>query len=1086
VDPDLGAARSSVERKLAKFREHGKPMAYDQPDEAMAFYLEQRLPPGSSALPLEKLVSADAEIRAREAALAAVRGGGPGPGGIGEWSEIGPGNVGGRTRVIVIDPSNPNTVYAAGVAGGVWKSTDAGASWTATDDLMQNLAVCSLAMDPDNPQILYAGTGEGFFNGDSVRGLGIFKSTDGAQTWTQLKSTVEGVPNGAFHRVTDIVISPNDSKRLYAATRFGVWRSTDSGASWSIVLSNPAFDLTNPTGAPTSSGCTDLAIRPDRDPDVLFAAFGIFEQDGLYRSNDGGDTWTKLGTTDDIQLANQGRMVLAIAPSNANYVYICMADNGRTGREDGLLVNVFRSTDGGNTWQARGDLTNANTRNLLSNLVYGNGCFGNNTYSQGWYDNIILVDPLDPEIVWVGGIDLFRSNDGGRTFGVASYWYFSPGDTNYVHADQHALAFHPQYNGTTNQVLYSGSDGGIYRTSNARASAAANGCPFDGDALPLIIWESLNNGYGVTQFYHGDSARDIDQFAGGTQDNGTNLVRSRIATNGWVEILGGDGGYVAIDPSNPSVIWAESQGFPSIFKSVDGGADFRWGGFGISDNDGLFITPFAMDQNNADILWIGGSRPWRTVDGRFWTPAAEVDPENPSAYPFSNIGRISAIGIAPSDSNVVYLGYTSGVVVRSFDALAEKPTWIVHDTDNGLPASYCSSIAVHPQNPRVAYVTYSRFDVEHIFRTVDGGQTWSSIDSLSAEGIPDIPVHWIVVRPTDPSQLFAGTELGVFASDDAGVSWQPVNAGLAHTVVETLDLKDENTLVAFTHGRGAFLTALQPADCNGNGTPDAEENFADCNGNGLPDACDVASLASTDCDADGVPDDCQPDSDHDGIGDVCDNCPGVANADQLDTDGDGTGDPCDRCPTSNDGEDSDGDGVADTCDNCPSRANADQADADGDGAGDACDNCAGRSNADQGDADGDGVGNVCDNCLTRRNANQADRDGDGVGDACDNCPSVANTNQRDRDRDGIGDACDSSSTSSDTDDDGGQPEPNPSDDDEPDDEPGQDTPPADDDGADDGDPGMTPEPTPRMCGFGLLGMMPLTLAGLAALRRRAA
>lgn len=844
----LASAQDRICKKGEKLARTG-PKRYDEPAGAMEFYLQQRLAPGRNLLPLERLQAARQQIQAREAAAQALRGAGPFPGDVTNWTKIGPGNIGGRTRGFVIHPTNPNVLFAAGVAGGIWKSTDAGATWTALDDLLLNIAVNSLAIDPVNPDVLYAGTGEGFFNSDAVRGLGIFKTTDGGTTWAQLAGTVDGsVPFGAFFRVNDLVISPNDHNRLYAATRYGVWRSTDAGATWSVVLANPFF-----TGGPvlsngSSVGCTDLAVRADTNPDVLFAAFGSFGPDGLFRSTDGGTTWSQLGTAADLVVPNQGRMAIAIAPSDNDTVYVCMADNADTGNPTGTLVDVFRSTDGGDTWSPRVDFGSLTGPWLLSNLVFATGCAGTSNFAQGWYDNIIAVDPLDPDIVWVGGVDLFRSDDGGVNWGIASYWFFSPGDVNYAHADQHNIVFHPGYDGAANQIMYATNDGGLFRTANARAATSQEDCPFARGIgpLPAIVWEDLNNGYGVTQFYHGDSARDRDAFGGGCQDNGTLLVESVATPEGWFEIVGGDGGYFAIDPTNSLVLYAETQRFPRMQKSVDGGASFFDATAGINDADGLFITPFAMDPSNSNVLWTGGSRPWRTTDGAAnWTLAAPGDPGDPGDDPFPSAGRLSAVAVAPTNSNVVYLGFENGVVARSTNALASPPNWTEFTDANGLPFGFISSLAVSPVDADTAYCTSSTFDVSHVLKTVNGGVAWTSIDGPAAAGVPDIPVHWVAIRPCNPQQLYAGTELGVFVSDDDGVNWTPVNAGLAHTVVETLDFQDDNTLIAFTHGRGAFRAELFDAD--GDGFGDGCDNCAtranadqrDCDANLVGDVCEI-------------------------------------------------------------------------------------------------------------------------------------------------------------------------------------------------------------------------------------------------------
>ena len=796
TDAQVESARANAERKRDELAEEG-PMAFDRPGEAQEFFVRQRLRPGESSLPIEHLRSELDALRLREAAALTVTPPPRRPGDVRGWSALGPGNVGGRTRAIVIDPNAPEVMYAAGVAGGVWKSTDGGASFVACDDSMLNLAVCCLAMDPEDSSVIYAGTGEGWYFADVfVRGLGIFKTTDAGATWTQLPGTVSGVPAGAFDYVNDVVISPNDSNRLYAATRTGVWRSLDAGESWSVVLSNPEYIATPPTTNGSVVGCTDLVVRADKSPDVLFAAFGSSEADGLFRSLTGGNTWQPYGVS-----SNQGRMSIALAPSDNDVMYILMADNG-SGAPLGQLVNVFRSVDGGNSFTAQVDFGSLTGPWLLSNLILATGCIPGGVYSQGWYDNVIAVDPIDPDIVWVGGVDLFRSVDGGQNFEIAGYSIFYqsvPLPPYYIHPDNHAIVFHPQYDGTSNQTMYVGNDGGVFRTQNARAATSLEDCPLPPDQpLPAIVWQNLNNGYAVTQFYHGDSARDSDVYIGGCQDNGTNRVQAANTPNDWELVFGGDGGYVAIDPTNSQVVYVEYHVFPSFQKSTNGGDSFVAASNGITDTDGIFITPFAMDELHPNVLWTGGRRPWRTLNGASSWHVAGPD--------FAGPAQISAIAVAPSNGNVVYLGFTNGYVARSTNALNASPTWSIFT--NGLVGSWVSSLAVDPVDPNVAYCTYSNYGVPHVLRTVNGGLSWSSIDGIAFDGVPDIPVHWIAVRPCNREQLYAATELGVFASDDQGTTWQPVNAGLPHTVVESLDFQDENTLVAFTHGRGAFLARL--------------------------------------------------------------------------------------------------------------------------------------------------------------------------------------------------------------------------------------------------------------------------------------
>ncbi len=765
---------------------------YDQPGEALTFYAGQRLPAGVTALSASMYDDGMRQLNAlpqmdvstMKPVNGIVQAGSP-------WSDIGPGNVGGRTRAILIDPNTPATMYAGGVAGGIWKSTDSGSTWTILDDFMENMAVTTLAFDPANPNTIYAGTGEGVFNVDAVRGDGIFVSIDAGVTWTQIASTAN---NSNFYYVMDVVVSPNNSSHIYAATRTGVWRSTNGGTSWTQVVNHSGVN----------SRCTDLAIRTGTSSsDTVFAACGTFSIQGvIYRTTDGA-TWSSVYTE-----ANMGRTELAIAPSNQNTIYGLVSSTASGNYQYGLL-RVIRSTTGGDSgsWLSRvdnGDPTLQNTL-LLTNPYMR--CNFDSYFNQGWYDNVIAVDPTDANTVWAGGIDLFKSTDGGASWAAASIWW-NDTDTWYVHADQHAIVFHPNYDGSSNETMYVGNDGGIFRTNAAASGTTQDPCNVF-SSLADFGWTSLNNGYNITQFYHGDTYPTGTTYFGGTQDNGTNL--GTTASTSWTEINGGDGGYVAVDPSNTSILFAETTNL-SIRKSTDGGVNFATSTTGITEAPGnfQFINPFIMDPNNSNRLWTGGCTLWRTDNqGTSWTQASITNQVSGSCATIP-MNSIASWAVQPGNSNLVMAGDEIGNIYRNTAATSATSgtTW----TDVANMGGYVSSISFDPNSASTVYATVSTFGATHLWQSTDSGATWAAFGGT----LPDIPFHSVLVETGNSNRIFVGTDRGIIMTMDGGTTWCYAQ-GFPRVPAEWMDEETESGttyLYAFTHGRGALCAPISTIPTN--------------------------------------------------------------------------------------------------------------------------------------------------------------------------------------------------------------------------------------------------------------------------------
>jgi hypothetical protein len=805
----------------AELRERIKELrhkAYDHPEEAQEFFLKKRLPVGAKILPIVSYTAARSlmEDMAQQSMLhhqqlptrreAAAQGLQNHDSAV-DWSNVGPGNIGGRTRGLVIDPTAPTTMYAAAVDGGVWKTTNGGQNWAPTTDLLSNIATNSLVMDPADAQVLFAGTGEGYFNEDAANGLGIYTTRDGAATW----NLVPGTATADFLFVNHIEISPSTGM-LYAATNSGVMRLDQKSGTWTRIF----------TAVPAPKqfgGCLDLRIRSSdlghTSPraaahDVAFVSCGTFSQAQVLQ-NKSADTNGKFTVV--LSVPEQGRTSLAIAPSNPAVIYALAArnDNGPRGEYNQGLLGVFRSTEGGDagTWTTQNFDSSGNRLNtrLLSNAVIANlvGCgFGgpNGFENQGWYDNVIAVDPTNENRVWAGGIDLFRSDDGGKNWGEASYWWVQGESPAYAHADHHVVVFDPGFNGTTNRRMFDGGDGGVFVTDDALASTAhGKGAECD-PSNTAVVWSSLNSTYTVTQFYSGSIFPGGSAYFGGAQDNGTSAGNDQSGANNWSEILGGDGGFTALDPTKTQNLYAENTGL-SIAFSPDSGVDWFDATRGIAESpfDFMFINPFIMDPNAPTRLWTGGLFAWRTDDGGAnWSRASRLIPG-----PVGN--QASAWAVAPGNSDKVLMGTTVGFIANTQKGTTStgKTFWGSAFPQEG----FVSSVAFDPQNLTTVYATYSSFQTVHVVVSHDGGGHWSSLAGKGAGALPDVPTNCIFIDPANSRNLWIGTDLGIFTSTDGGGHWAVEATAFPNTRVEAFafDMKTR-TLLAFTHGRGAFKAVL--------------------------------------------------------------------------------------------------------------------------------------------------------------------------------------------------------------------------------------------------------------------------------------
>ena len=718
----------------------------------------------------------------------------------------------GRIGALAIRPSNGQFILGA-AQGGIWLYNAATGQWTPKTDNLPSLSIGALAIAPSNDAIIYAGTGEGALSGDSYFGNGMLKSTDGGLNWTHV--------SGDFFEavsVSRLLVDPANPNHLYASilrgrggarrttpavhSRFGIWESTDGAVSWTLL--KEAKD--------ESSGATDVEIDP-LDTQTLYASFW---GDAIYKSTNGGATWSPVmnGLPIADYAAHQTRFSIAIShPAGAAATLYAGFDwEDATGDHPS---RVFKSTDGAASWVM---LPGGADPEKVEDYC-GGQCF---------YDNVIEVDPTNPNIVFaagqfdydIGSGGIFRSDDGGQT------WRNLGWDQ---HPDFHAFAFDP----TNTAHILSGSDGGVWFSPNR------GGRPLATDPLSAVDWQNLNGTVAPNSAVLARSGLEIAQFTsiatvpqvpvgaatarfwGGTQDNGT--LRKSVNSKTWFDVASGDGGQVLVDPTVDSCLLGPSCYVYGTYFGItpyrytDGGNFFTnqyiRSGINLQDRSDFYI-PFVMNKANTNQLFLGTYRLYRTDNARAGSAGDVrwniISPDLTSGCTGTapNGARnctISAIGVGGGQA--VYTGSLDGLVYISTDAqVNNNPSWT--RLDNGkLPGRPVTQFAVDPSNYRIAYAAYAGFNAAspsrpgHVFKTTDGGQSWTNISG----NLPDSPVNSVILDPSYANTLYVGTDVGPFATFDGGVHWSALGTAFPIVSIWQLDLDPSHRLLAAgTHGRGAF------------------------------------------------------------------------------------------------------------------------------------------------------------------------------------------------------------------------------------------------------------------------------------------
>jgi photosystem II stability/assembly factor-like uncharacterized protein len=668
------------------------------------------------------------------------------------WTFHGPQVIGGRILDLAVDPLAADTLYAAAATGGVWKSTDAGGTFFPAWPAGLNQAVGALAVTPAGR--LYAGTGESGPGGGSLTfgGKGVYASTDGGARWDHLG--LEG-----SERISRIAVDPANPSRVFAAAtgplftpggQRGVYFSANAGQTWTCVL----------PGDNDTTGASDVHIDP-LDPSRVYAVLWDHLRvpdfrryggpgSGVYRSTDGGTTWTRLGNGLPPPGPNIGRIGLGMAPSDPQRLYAIYVDT------PGSFSGFFTSADGGDTWT----------------LLPANGTLAASQSTFGWWFARIWVDPADPLRLFVAGVPLVVSTNGGTSWQSQSSF----------HADQHAMAWDPHVAGR----VYLGNDGGVYRS-------ALNGQP---------PW-SFGSVQPFTQFYTLDvGEQDPSRMVGGAQDNGCNRSYTTGNPASWNTYGCADGLETLISFENQNFVYGCSQ-YGSCVRSQNGGDSSSSIGATVSQRRN-WLTPLVFNPTDADVMYYAGNIVNRSTNaGLSWTAISPDltggDPHPEDAYPF---GTVTTVAAAKSNPLVLYAGTDDGRVWHTSSGGA--PWTLAVDPD--LPQRWVTRIVVDPVDAAVAFVAFSGFrDGDHepyVLKTTDGGVNWTDITGY----LPQAPVNALALTGTT---LVAGTDLGVFLTPDSGATWFRISAGLPRAPVTDLRYHAPTSrLYVSTFGRGMWSLQL--------------------------------------------------------------------------------------------------------------------------------------------------------------------------------------------------------------------------------------------------------------------------------------
>ena len=632
----------------------------------------------------------------------------------------------GRVNCITFDPVDSLVIWIGSPAGGLWKSDDGGSNWTTNTDGLPVIGVSHIAIDPHDSQIMYIVTGDAYAT--DTYSIGVLKSTDGGITWntTGLSYNIDQEKT-----VNKVIINPNHTDSLYAVTNSNILISTDAGTNWVTVGDIGRW--------------RDIEFKPNNS-NVVYAAKQSSGGSNIYRSLDGGLNWVVINSG---IIGSRYRPLIAVTPDNPEVIYALFSAS------DYSFHGLYKSSNSGDNWIVQSD-----SPNILGRETDGTGSGG-----QSWYDLSLGVATNNENLVYVGGINIWKSDNGGVNWDIDANSGNNQQLYSYMHVDQHAFEFNPH-----THVAYAGNDGGFYKYMEN-----------------LNKWVDISDGLEISQFYNlGLSQSNPNRLVAGAQDNGTEMLTNST----WDAIMGGDGMECKVDHYDDNIIYAEYQ-YGGLRKSYNGGNN--WDNIKPVTYEGGWNTPYEMHSINSDIIVIGYDEVYRsTSGGAVWDSIS---------YNVSGGQAIRSIALAPSDENYIYAASYSKIKVTK-DA-GQSWTYI----KPGLANTNITDVTVSNSNPDRAWVTFSGYNTTNkVYETNDAGSSWANI---SGSNLPGLPVNCIVYQGGANDDLYIGTDIGVYYKNSNMSEWIPFNDGLPNVIIKELEIHyNKGTISAATFGRGVWESPL--------------------------------------------------------------------------------------------------------------------------------------------------------------------------------------------------------------------------------------------------------------------------------------